>query len=101
MIIIVCFCLIYVRAFQCSVRSPRKVAFTFNQGQKSNLPTIFSHCHIVVVVTVVVVVVVVVLVLVVVVVLYKGYQVSFPGGNSAGGVVLTTHPHLALRLKIE
>ena len=49
-IIIVCFCLIHVTAFQHSVQSPCKLAFTCNHGQKSNLLTIFSHCHTVVVV---------------------------------------------------
>ena len=32
--------------------------------------------------------------------LYNGYQV-FPGGTAAGGMALTTHPHVALRLKKE
>jgi hypothetical protein len=32
--------------------------------------------------------------------LYNGYRV-FTGGKAAGGVVLTTHPHLAQRLKEE
>jgi len=79
MTIIVCFCLTHVTAFQHSVQSPCKVAFTCNHGQKSNLLTIFSHCHVVVVVVVAVLVVVLVLVVVVV---QEGYWVSFPGGNS-------------------
>jgi hypothetical protein len=32
--------------------------------------------------------------------LYKEYRV-FPGGEAAGGMVLTTHPHLAPRLMKE
>ena len=31
---------------------------------------------------------------------YNGYRISFPG-ESGGGEVLTTQPHLALRLKKE
>jgi len=59
MIIIVCFCLIHITAFQHSIRSPCKVTYTCNRGQKSNLLTIFSHCHMIVVVVAVAVMVVV------------------------------------------
>ena len=33
--------------------------------------------------------------------IYNGYRVSLLGGKAVGGVVLTTHPHLAPRLKEE